>query len=75
MTGTQCMSCKHFNWQVPRTCAAFPAGIPSEIFYNRVNHDTPYSGDNGIQYEISEEFKASRLKYGVPLPGSSASAE
>ncbi len=31
-------------------CAAFTEGIPKEIWEDRVKHDKPYKGDNGIQF-------------------------
>jgi hypothetical protein len=70
MTGTQCVSCKHYKITSPATCEAFPEGIPGEIYLNKHSHLTPYPGDNGILFEISDEDKALRIKYGVPLPGS-----
>ena len=47
---TQCVKCRH---QVPgeRVCAAFPQGIPAEIWSNKVDHSLPYPGDNDIQFE------------------------
>ena len=39
-------------------CKAFPYGIPTEIAYGRNNHIKPYTvfgGDNGIQFEKSNE--------------------
>lgn len=55
---TQCVSCEH--WVSPldadgdgdvQTCAAFPAGIPDEIWWNRFDHRQPHEDDHGIQWE------------------------
>lgn len=48
----RCLTCVHridLN-----TCKAFPDGIPEEIVRERVVHDKPYPGDNGIRYEKRE---------------------
>jgi hypothetical protein len=49
------MFCKHILAGIPFTCAAFPTGIPFEIFSGQVAHDKPLQNDNGIQYEPSIE--------------------
>lgn len=63
-TPAQCVSCKH--WISPldsgadddaQTCAAFPAGIPDDIWWNRFDHRQPYPGDNGIQWESLDGAK------------------
>lgn len=50
-----CMKCKHLQETPPGEwgyrCAAFPHGIPKEIFAGEVEHNKPYEGDNGIQFE------------------------
>jgi len=33
------------------TCDAFPDGIPEEIWVGRVDHKSPYPGDNGIMFD------------------------
>src|SRR5262245_45530973 len=40
-------------------CAAFPGGIPDDIWHNRVDHRKPVDGDHGLQW-ISRE--------GAPFP-------
>ena len=50
-----CFSCAHFRGRIKgkKICAAFPDGIPDEIFYSREEsrHRKPDEGDHGIQYE------------------------
>lgn len=51
---SQCALCVHYHWERSaglRTCDAFPGGIPSEIYQNRVPHEQTYPGDNGITFE------------------------
>ena len=55
-----CLGCVHYRdfaaqqigqeRRVP-TCDAFPDGIPDAIFLSGVEHDKPYPGDHGIQFE------------------------
>lgn len=45
----QCITCAHYR--LFGECAAFPQGIPDEIFTGRHNHTEPYPGDNGIRFE------------------------
>ena len=44
-----CVGCLHRDGR--GFCAAFPDGIPDDIFFDRVNHREPYPGDHGIQFE------------------------
>lgn len=46
----QCAFCAHLAVDPERTCGAFPAGIPGEIWSNEVDHRKPYPGDNGIRW-------------------------
>ena len=34
----------------PGTCAAFPDGIPVDVFIGRLDHRMPLSGDNGLRF-------------------------
>ena len=49
-----CLTCQHFTDGSiedgrPR-CAAFPEGVPEEIWKARNDHSEPFPGDHGIQY-------------------------
>ena len=52
-----CVGCAHFNIEetsedgIGLTCAAFPNGIPDEILFGDNDHQDPFPGDHGIQYE------------------------
>ena len=65
----QCLSCKHWVSPLDRDdpeargdeptqiCAAYPAGIPDEIWWNRADHREPYDGDHGIRWEAGEDYR------------------
>jgi hypothetical protein len=46
-----CTFCIHNNWSKRKTCAAFPGGIPDEIWQGKNPHQLPVDGDHGIQFE------------------------
>lgn len=52
-----CAYCKHsfpailIGYKFHNTCAAFPDGIPDEIWRGDNDHTKPYPGDNGIRFE------------------------
>lgn len=52
---SQCLVCKHFSGQVQESeeqgCAAFPRGIPADVWEDRIKHTKPIKGDNGIVFE------------------------
>jgi len=55
-----CDRCKHYNvdnslpMKGGQKCAAFPDGIPDEIWLGKNDHTKPYPGDHGIQFEKAE---------------------
>jgi hypothetical protein len=73
------MRCKHFKREVKdnNVCAAFPDGIPREIFMNMYDHRKPYPGDHGIHFEPRElqqvETNGTPAEKAADLPASSAS--
>ncbi len=46
-----CYDCAHFHTVNPRTCDAFPEGIPNEIWTGVFKHDKSYPGDHDIQFK------------------------
>ncbi len=52
----QCVFCVHYVSPVgtdsdKQTCAAFPKGIPDEVWLNEADHRGAIKGDRGIQFE------------------------
>jgi len=45
-----CFDCAHFDNHKGLTCDAFPDGIPKELMYGYVTHETAYPGDNGMRF-------------------------
>lgn len=56
----QCTLCSHFTTISKMTCKAFPEGIPGEIWSNKVSHRQPYSGDNGIVFELKDKLNKNK---------------
>jgi len=48
MSYPQCTFCK---WYKGVGCKAYPKGIPDEIYFNKVDHRSPYKNDNDIQFK------------------------
>lgn len=48
-----CALCIHYNVQ-ERRCAAFPDGIPREIYDGRIDHRRSYEGDNGLRFQAKQ---------------------
>jgi hypothetical protein len=46
-----CWLCAHKLPTFKRTCAAFPNGIPDEIWLGDNDHTEPYPGDMGVRFE------------------------
>lgn len=62
---SQCSTCARFVSPFDRpdmtggpTCAAFPEGIPDEVYWNGADHRQPIAGDNGVRWQSN----------GIPFP-------
>lgn len=44
----QCISCARYRGL--GECAAFPNGIPGDIFTGEFDHEQPHDGDGGLQF-------------------------
>ena len=54
----QCSSCVHFRGSFEKeepSCAAFPLGIPKEIWEGDFDHNNPFEGDLGIMFNATVE--------------------
>ena len=62
---SQCAICTHLvrpGTGHGLTCAAFPDGIPDDLYYNRHEHQQPYPGDNGIRWQPKSREAAETWK-------------
>ena len=55
----QCLKCKHYTMH--KTCAAFKAEIPDDIYEGRHDHKKPFGGELKIKGELVL-FEAHNLK-------------
>ena len=63
-----CTFCRHHKIGSDRQCAAFPNGIPMEIWLGRNKHSASYPGDQGIQFQISDNVVPEVAgRYKLPL--------
>jgi hypothetical protein len=44
------------------SCAAFPRGIPSDLFEGRANHRVPYPGDGGLRFTPDRDIPEEALR-------------
>lgn len=69
----QCVTCLHLRIDPSRRgmfCAAFPEGIPAPIKDCDVQHDAPYPGDHGLQYEFDPDWASKVPRSAGPRPKS-----
>jgi hypothetical protein len=58
-----CTYCRHLKRDYKeRTCAAFPDGIPMEIWLGQNDHRQPYADDDGIRFAPMTEEDIEALK-------------
>jgi excisionase family DNA binding protein len=49
-----CFECKYFRGAKSGICDAFPDQIPLEIWSGKVQHNKPFTGDQGIWFQPNE---------------------
>lgn len=65
-TSATCRHCRHLHLPARRTCAAFPDGIPEELWWATRGHREPFPGDHGIQYAERPFVERPAGYYDVP---------
>lgn len=64
----QCTDCKHLLNEKKNDhfcCKAFPDGIPEDVFWNRVSHNTVIEGDHGFKFEPIKDGITRDLELGT----------
>lgn len=56
-----CCFCRRFKKDM--TCKAYPDGIPSGVYTNRLGHFRPMRGDNGIVFEPEKNTDKNILNF------------
>jgi hypothetical protein len=67
----QCALCRHLHDRrrgEPRTCDAFPDGIPHTILFGDTDHRLSYPGDHGIHFEPVPGSEIAKAFADRPLP-------
>ena len=65
-TSATCRHCRHLQHPARRTCAAFPDGIPNDLWWAYRGHREPFPGDQGIQYEERPLADYTAAYYEIP---------
>ena len=48
--GPACSVCAHMVSPANMTCAAFPTGIPDEVWRDKIHHTSAIVGDHGLRF-------------------------
>ena len=72
-----CDDCKYADYLGARKCAAFPDGIPLDIWCGKIKHNEHIDGDNGIVFSLmtEDDLKARREARIAALPAIEAELE